>query len=163
MFVTFNAFQKKYMLQLKGRMAHRTALGADPRGNLIRIVNALSQMPQRLESVKVQLDNLFRLPAEMGCEVSRRGQAIRLNSFQISRIVRLVLSWFPVYGAREFPAFFALKRLNHQSARSFTSSIFYRADLRKGITPIMSTSRYDYTAFLVRYKCYPCITNQIKL
>ena len=29
----------------------------------------------------------------------------RLNSFQISRIVRLVLSWFPAYGAREFHAF----------------------------------------------------------
>ncbi len=29
----------------------------------------------------------------------------RLNSFQISRIVRLVLSWFPAYGARGFHAF----------------------------------------------------------
>ncbi len=45
MFVTFDAFQKEYMLQLKGRMTHRTALGADPRGNLTRIDNALSQIP----------------------------------------------------------------------------------------------------------------------
>lgn len=71
MFVTFDAFQKEYMLQLKGRMTHRTALGADPRGNLTRIDNALSQMPQRLENVKVQLDNLFQQQAAAKEEVGK--------------------------------------------------------------------------------------------
>ena len=71
MFVTFGAFQKEYMLQLKGRMTHRTALGADPRGNLTRIDNALSQMPQRLESVKVQLDNLYQQQAAAKEEVGK--------------------------------------------------------------------------------------------
>ncbi|NBH79613.1 helicase SNF2 [Clostridiaceae bacterium] len=71
MFVTFDAFQKEYMLQLKGRMTHRTALGADPRGNLTRIDNALSQMPQRLESVKVQLDNLYQQQAAAKEEVGK--------------------------------------------------------------------------------------------
>nr|WP_257903872.1 SNF2-related protein [Schaedlerella arabinosiphila] len=71
MFVTFDAFQKEYMLQLKGRMTHRTALGADPRGNLNRIDNALSQMPQRLESVKVQLDNLYQQQAAAKEEVGK--------------------------------------------------------------------------------------------
>lgn len=71
MFVTFDAFQKEYMLQLKGKMTHRTALGADPRGNLTRIDNALSQMPQRLESVKVQLDNLYQQQAAAKEEVGK--------------------------------------------------------------------------------------------
>ncbi|NBJ74115.1 helicase SNF2 [Neglecta sp. X4] len=71
MFVTFDAFQKEYMLQLKGRMTHRTALGADPRGNLTRIDNALSQMPQRLESVKIQLDNLYQQQAAAKEEVGK--------------------------------------------------------------------------------------------
>ena len=71
MFVTFDAFQKEYMLQLKGSMTHRTALGADPRGNLTRIDNALSQMPQRLESVKVQLDNLYQQQAAAKEEVGK--------------------------------------------------------------------------------------------
>ena len=71
MFATFDAFQKEYTLQLKGQMTHRTALGADPRGNLTRIDNALSQMPQRLESVKVQLDNLFQQQAAAKEEVGK--------------------------------------------------------------------------------------------
>ena len=71
MFAAFDAFQKEYTLQLKGQMTHRTALGADPRGNLTRIDNALSQMPQRLEGVKVQLDNLFQQQAAAKEEVGK--------------------------------------------------------------------------------------------
>ena len=60
MFVSFNAFTMEYMLHLKGQMTHSVTLGTDLRGNIIRIDNALNQMPQRLESVKNQLDNLLR-------------------------------------------------------------------------------------------------------
>ena len=63
MSVSFDAFHKEYTLQLKGQMTHRTALGTDPRGNLTRIDNALAQMPQRLENVKAQLDNLYQQQA----------------------------------------------------------------------------------------------------
>ena len=56
MSVSFDAFRQEYMLLLKGQMTHRAMLGTDPRGNLTRIDNALSQMPQRLEAVKNQLD-----------------------------------------------------------------------------------------------------------
>ena len=52
MSVAFDAWRQEYTLLLKGQMTHRTALGTDPRGNLTRIDNALSQMPQRLESTK---------------------------------------------------------------------------------------------------------------
>ena len=44
-------------------MTHRTTLGTDPRGNLTRIDNTLSQIPQRLQSVKAQLDNLYEQQA----------------------------------------------------------------------------------------------------
>ena len=60
MFVNFNAFETQYELTLRGEMSHRTALGADPRGNLTRIENALAQMPQRLEAAQAQLDNLYQ-------------------------------------------------------------------------------------------------------
>ena len=56
MSVSFDAFRQEYTLQLKGQMTHQATLGADPRGNLTRIDNALAQMPQRLESVKAQLE-----------------------------------------------------------------------------------------------------------
>ncbi|MEY8576190.1 hypothetical protein AALD01_17880 [Oscillospiraceae bacterium 21-37] len=39
--------------------------------NLTRIDNALSQMPQRLESVKVQLDNLYQQQAAAKEEVGK--------------------------------------------------------------------------------------------
>ena len=63
MSVTFDAFQQEYVLLLKGQMTHRVNLGKDPRGNLTRIDNGLTQMPQRLEAVKNQLDNLYQQQA----------------------------------------------------------------------------------------------------
>ena len=60
MSVRFDAFEKKYEIILKGEMRHRAVLGMDVRGNLIRIDNVLVQMPQRLASVQVQLDNLYQ-------------------------------------------------------------------------------------------------------
>ena len=71
MSVSFDAFHKEYTLQLKGQMTHRTALGTDPRGNLTRIDNALAQMPQRLENVKAQLDNLYQQQAAAKEEMGR--------------------------------------------------------------------------------------------
>ena len=71
MSVSFDAFRQEYTLQLKGQMTHQATLGAGPRGNLTRIENALAQMPQRLESVKAQLDNLYQQQAAAKEEVGR--------------------------------------------------------------------------------------------
>ena len=71
MSVSFDAFRQEYMLLLKGQMTHRATLGTDPRGNLTRIDNALSQMPQRLEAVKNQLANLYQQQAAAKEEVGK--------------------------------------------------------------------------------------------
>ena len=71
MYVSFDAWNKEYTLQLKGQMTHRAALGTDPRGNLIRIDNALAQMPQRLEAVQNQLENLCQQQAAAKEEVGK--------------------------------------------------------------------------------------------
>mgnify|MGYP000217189707 FL=1 len=71
MLVSYEAFRNEYMLHLRGQMTHRTPLGTDPRGNLLRIDNALSQMPQRLESVRIQLDNLYQQQAAAKEEVGK--------------------------------------------------------------------------------------------
>jgi len=71
MSVSFDAFRQEYTLQLKGQMTHQATLGVDPRGNLTRLDNALAQMPQRLESVKAQLDNLYQQQAAAKEEVGR--------------------------------------------------------------------------------------------
>ena len=71
MSVEFSAWKQEYTLLLKGQMTHRASLGTDPRGNLTRIDNALSQMPQRLEAAKAQLDNLYQQQAAAKKEVGK--------------------------------------------------------------------------------------------
>ena len=89
MSVSFDAFRQEYMLLLKGEMTHRTALGTDPRGNLIRIDNALAQMPQRLEAVKNQLDNLYQQQAAAKAEVGKpfpQEQELRDKSARLAEL-----------------------------------------------------------------------------
>ena len=71
MSVEFSAWKQEYTLLLKGQMTHRASLGTDPRGNLTRIDNALAQMPQRLEAVKNQLDNLYQKQAAAKEEIGK--------------------------------------------------------------------------------------------
>ena len=71
MSVEFQAWKQEYTLLLKGQMTHRATLGTDPRGNLTRIDNALAQMPQRLEAVKNQLENLYQQQAAAKEEVGK--------------------------------------------------------------------------------------------
>ena len=71
MSVEFEAWKQEYTLLLKGQMTHRATLGTDPRGNLTRIDNALAQMPQRLEAVKNQLENLYQQQAAAKEEVGK--------------------------------------------------------------------------------------------
>ena len=89
MSVSFDAFRQEYMLLLKGQMTHRATLGADPRGNLTRIDNALSQMPQRLEAVKNQLDNLYQQQAAAKAEVGKpfpQEQELRDKSARLAEL-----------------------------------------------------------------------------
>jgi N12 class adenine-specific DNA methylase len=58
MSLSVEGFGQDFILTLKGQMTHRVTLGTDARGNLIRIDNALSDMPKRLQNVHAQLDNL---------------------------------------------------------------------------------------------------------
>ena len=59
MSVTLEDFGKKYVLTMQGRLRHQATLGSDPRGNLIRLDNALAQMPQRLKAFQTQLDETY--------------------------------------------------------------------------------------------------------
>ena len=71
MSVFFDAWRQEYTLLLKGKMTHRASLGTDPRGNLTRIDNALTQMLQRLEATKAQLDDLYQQQAAAKLEVGK--------------------------------------------------------------------------------------------
>ena len=52
-------FGKDYVLTLKGQMSHKVALGTDLRGNILRIDNALEQIPRRMEQAQAALDDLY--------------------------------------------------------------------------------------------------------
>ena len=71
MSVAFDSMWKTYTLTLKGQMTHRVELGADARGNLVRIENALEKMPERLRSVQDQLENLYNQQAAAKAEVGK--------------------------------------------------------------------------------------------
>ena len=56
MSVTLENFGKKFVLTMQGKLRHQAELGSDPKGNLIRLDNALAQMPQRMQALKTHLD-----------------------------------------------------------------------------------------------------------
>ena len=70
MSLTVENFGRDFILTLKGRMSHRVELGKDARGNLVRIDNALAQMPERYKTVQGRLENvqaqLATAKAELG-------------------------------------------------------------------------------------------------
>lgn len=56
--VKFDAFYRKFVLNVKGDMSHPIEIGVDPFGNLTRINNALEAMPAELEEAQTKLSNV---------------------------------------------------------------------------------------------------------
>lgn len=69
MSLSFNGFRVD--LILKGAMTHQAELGTDARGNLTRIDHALEAVPERLQSVQAQLDNLYQQQAAAKAELGK--------------------------------------------------------------------------------------------
>ena len=56
--LSFDSFRHEFDITLKGAVSHRVSLGTDARGNLTRLDNALSSIPEKLEKSREQLTNL---------------------------------------------------------------------------------------------------------
>jgi hypothetical protein len=56
--VTFDSFNNKFVLNLKGAMSHPMEVGADASGNITRINNTLEAMPGLLEEAQTKLANV---------------------------------------------------------------------------------------------------------
>ena len=56
--VTFDSFNNKFVLNMKGAMSHPLEVGADPSGNITRINNTLEAMPAQLEEAQTKLVNV---------------------------------------------------------------------------------------------------------
>lgn len=56
--LSFDSFRHDFDITLKGAVSHRVSLGTDARGNIIRLDNYLSSIPEKLEKAHEQLTNL---------------------------------------------------------------------------------------------------------
>lgn len=56
--MTFDSFNNKFVMNVKGAMSHPMEVGADPLGNITRINNALEAMPAQLEEAQTKLSNV---------------------------------------------------------------------------------------------------------
>ena len=59
----YDHFQNAFLAVLHGQLRHAVTLGADARGNLTRLDNALSKIPSRIEAANAQLENLYNQQA----------------------------------------------------------------------------------------------------
>ena len=89
MSLTLEDFGKQYVLTLKGKMSHRVELGKDPRGNLIRIDNALAGMETRLAHVQEKLDSLYAQMETAKAELGKpfpQEQELREKSARLAQL-----------------------------------------------------------------------------
>ena len=56
--VTFDSFNNKFVMNVKGAMSHPMEVGSDPLGNITRINNVLEAMPAQLEEAQTKLFNV---------------------------------------------------------------------------------------------------------
>ena len=56
--VTFDSFNNKFVMNVKGAMSHPMEVGSDPLGNITRINNVLKAMPSQLEEAQMKLSNV---------------------------------------------------------------------------------------------------------
>ena len=58
MAVSFDAFNHKFVMNLKGQLSHNLEVGSDPIGNIARINHALESMPKQLMLAQKKLENV---------------------------------------------------------------------------------------------------------
>lgn len=85
--VKFSGFTHK--LNLKGAVAYQVELGADARGNLTRIDNALDKMLESLENYKTKLANLLQQQEAAKAEAGKpfpQEEELRLKSARLAEL-----------------------------------------------------------------------------
>ena len=58
MSVSFDSFNHKFVMNVKGQLSHNLEIGSDPLGNIARINHALESMPKELAEAKTKLNNV---------------------------------------------------------------------------------------------------------
>jgi uncharacterized membrane-anchored protein YhcB (DUF1043 family) len=69
--VTFDSFNNKFILNVKGAMSHPMEVGADAGGNITRINNVLEAMPNQLEEAQTKYANVEKQLETAKVEVNK--------------------------------------------------------------------------------------------
>lgn len=56
--VTFDSFNRKFVMSLKGEISHNLEIGSDALGNITRINNVLENMDKELAEARTKLENV---------------------------------------------------------------------------------------------------------
>lgn len=71
LYLSFDTFNNKFTLGIKGKMTHLIDLGSDPLGNITRIDNALNRLPNLLEDSINKLNNVHNQLENAKIEVNK--------------------------------------------------------------------------------------------
>ncbi|MBD5532852.1 MAG: DUF3849 domain-containing protein [Lachnospiraceae bacterium] len=71
MAVSFDSFNHKFVMNLKGQLSHNLEIGSDPLGNISRINHALEAMPKQLAEAQTKLENVERQLETAKTEVTK--------------------------------------------------------------------------------------------
>ena len=71
MAVSFDSFNQKFVMNLKGQLTHSLEIGAAPLGNIARINHAIESMPRQLDEAKTKLENVERQLETAKAEVTK--------------------------------------------------------------------------------------------
>ncbi len=71
MAVSFDSFNHKFVMNLKGQLSHNLEIGSDPLGNIARINHALESMPKQLAEAQTKLETVERQLETAKVEVTK--------------------------------------------------------------------------------------------
>ncbi len=71
MAVSFDSFNHKFVMNLKGQLSHNLEIGSDPLGNIARINHALESMPKQLAEAQTKLETVERQLETAKIEVTK--------------------------------------------------------------------------------------------
>ena len=71
MAVSFDSFNHKFVMNVKGQLSHNLEIGSDPLGNIARINHALESMPKQLAETQTKLETVERQLETAKVEVTK--------------------------------------------------------------------------------------------
>ena len=87
--ITFDSFNNKFVMNVKGAMSHPMEVGSDPLGNITRINNVLEAMPVQLEEAQTKLSNVEHQLETAKAEVDKPFQQEAELSEKLERLAEL--------------------------------------------------------------------------